>query len=217
MLKLQGQNCGCLTRYEKSRLKQTQLRGSRFLAKSSKCLATLIFSHIFWNCSHNPKISQFTPRKSELLLFHFPLANQFNANEWKKKVWEIYAWKSHQACTMVCIACSIRISHIYHLARRCDFNNLIQNMKWHQVEWRIRSHEADSNETIAQPWCDTATKCVVESESSYKLCDCRGLALKSHNTANMCVHHKTICEVLSFRLFVRCAQNFARTQNRKTS
>lgn len=33
------------------------------------------------------------------------------------------------------------------------------------------------------------------------LFDCRGLALKSHNTANMCVHHRTICEVISFRPF----------------
>lgn len=52
---------------------------------------------------------------------------------------------------------------------------------------------------MKQAYSRDATQQQSAVESSYKLFDCRGLALKSHNTVNMCVHHRTICEMISFR------------------
>lgn len=81
--------------------------------------------------------------------------------------------------------------------------------------------------TTKQTYSRDATQQQNAVECLYKLFDCRGLALKSHNTVNMCVHHRTICEVISLRSLGRsvgwlirsllCTELFTKIQNRKTS
>lgn len=70
------------------------------------------------------------------------------------------------------------------------FNNLIQNMKWHQIERRSwekgRPRERKRDIEMKQSHSHDATQQRSAVECLYKLYDCRGLALKSHNTVNMC-------------------------------